>query len=67
MKILISRDGEHIANAEVASLGNIPEVAFALSQHHGAGDYTVRAGEDVPSICVEKDKLLFILTTDWKE
>lgn len=65
MKLLISRDGEHIINADIDDISLVPEVAFRISQHHGPGRYVVRAGEDMGPHRAHDQ--IFTMTTEWME
>lgn len=67
MNITVSRDDEHVTNATVASLEDVPEVLFAAANWYGAGEYIARATSDSQSGDYEPGDPIFMLATAWFE
>lgn len=62
---ITNEDNGNQVNAEVDELHNVPEVAFALSQHYGSGVYVVRSSKQQHGF--DAGEGLFRLTTAWIE
>lgn len=67
MKILISRDGEHLSNAEAERLGDVPDLLFAAAKHCGGGEFIARAGSDSSVPAFPPNEPLVKLTLEYLE
>jgi hypothetical protein len=59
MQLKIYQNDKQLSYAAVADVSAVPEMLFAVSQHHGSGTYEARE--------VETGDPVFRLMTEWLE